>query len=344
MIVVLKRNVVKATIDDIVQRVEAMGYVAHVIAGVERTVVGVVGEEKNKEQIESLVTLESVDKVMPVMQPYKLAARVTKPEDTVIKVGDVSIGGGSFVMIAGPCSVETEAQIMASAECVRSNGCHFLRGGAYKPRTSPYSFQGLEEDGLKLLAKAREKTGLSVVTELLSVHTAALVSEYTDIIQIGARNMQNFSLLKEVGKLDKPVLLKRGLSATLEELVMSAEYIMSEGNYNVILCERGIRTFEKAYRNTLDLNAIPALKKMTHLPVVVDPSHGTGRRDLIPIMSNAAIAAGADGLIVEIHPEPEKAFSDGPQSLRPEEFNSLVESCRPYVALTGKEWVTPVYA
>jgi len=340
MIIVMKKSASEDDITFISSKVEALGLTPHVIKGVERTVIGAIGDDTaNKERLQSFVNFDQVDRVFPVTKPYKLAARSSKEEDTVVNVGDVQIGGGTFVVIAGPCSVETREQILESAEIVKKHGGTMLRGGAYKPRTSPYSFQGLEEEGLKLLKEAKEKTGLSITTELLSEPTTEVVAEYTDIVQIGARNMQNFSLLKGLGKIKKPVLLKRGLSATLEELLMSAEYIMSEGNYDVMLCERGIRTYEKAYRNVLDLNAVPALRQMTHLPIIVDPSHGTGRVDLVPAMSKAAIAAGADGIIIEMHPKPEEAYSDGPQSLNPEQFASLMEEIKPFVEAAGKKLV-----
>lgn len=339
MIIVMKKTATESDILSISSKVEKLGLTPHVIKGVERTVIGAIGDSAEKERVLSFSTFDYVDKVYPVTKPYKLAARSSKEEDTVVNVGNVQIGGGTFVVIAGPCSVESREQILKSAGIVKEHGGCLLRGGAYKPRTSPYSFQGLEEEGLKLLVEAKEKYGLGVTTELLSAPTTELVAEYSDIIQIGARNMQNFSLLKGLGKVKKPILLKRGLSATLEELLMSAEYIMSEGNYDVILCERGIRTYETAYRNVLDLNAVPALKKMTHLPIIVDPSHGTGRVDLVPAMSKAAIAAGADGIIIEMHPNPSEALSDGPQSLNPEQFASLMKEIKPFVEAAGKKLV-----
>ena len=339
MIIVMKKTATEADILLISSKVEKLGLTPHVIKGVERTVIGAIGDSTNKERVSSFATYDYVDKVYPVTKPYKLAARSSKEEDTVIHVGDVQIGGGTFVVIAGPCSVESREQILESAAIAKEHGASLLRGGAYKPRTSPYSFQGLEEEGLKLLKEAKDKYGLGVTTELMSELTTDIVAEYSDIIQIGARNMQNFALLKGLGRVKRPVLLKRGLTATLEELLMSAEYIMSEGNYDVILCERGIRTFEKAYRNVLDLNAVPALKQMTHLPIFIDPSHGTGRVDLVPAMSKAAIAAGADGIIIEMHPNPAEAFSDGPQSLNPEQFATLMKEIKPFVEAAGKRLV-----
>lgn len=338
MIIVLKKDAREEDIESILKKIRSFGYTPHVIRGVAKTVIGAVGE-KDKERLKSLTVLPYVESVLPIMQPYKLASRTTKAEDTVIAVDRIRIGGPHFVVIAGPCSVESPEQTMASAQAVKAAGAHMLRGGAYKPRTSPYSFQGLEETGLKILQAAKKATGLPIVTELLSAEHCDLLCQYSDIIQIGARNMQNFALLRAVGKVDKPILLKRGMSATIEELLMSAEYILSEGNYNVILCERGIRTFETAYRNTLDLNAIPALKGMTHLPVLVDPSHGTGRKELILPMAKAAIAAGADGLIIEVHPNPSEAVSDGPQSLTPDEFMRFMRAIQPFVIAAGKEMV-----
>jgi 3-deoxy-7-phosphoheptulonate synthase len=335
MIIVLKLGADAATIKAVENRVKDLGYQTHLIEGVVRTVIAAVGD-KDKEPLKSLQFMDGVENVMAVRQPYKLASRSTKPEDTIIDVDGVKIGGGHFAVFSGPCSVETEEQLMASAHSVKKSGAQFLRGGAYKPRSSPYSFQGLEEAGLKMLAKARAETGLKIITELTKPSAAKLVAEYADVIQIGARNMQNFPLLKEVGQLRKPVFLKRGLSATLEDLLMSAEYILAGGNTQVMLCERGIRTFENAYRNTLDLNAVPALRGMTHLPIIVDPSHGTGRRDLIGPMAKAGIAAGADGLMIEIHPKPDEAWSDGPQSLTLDTYETLMDSLKAYLKLENK--------
>ena len=338
MIIVMRSSATEAEIKAVADRVTGFSFTPHVISGVERTVIGVIGDG-NKDSIKALVNMPGIDKVYPVSKPYKLAARSSKEEDTIINIGDIQIGGGTFVVMAGPCSVETPTQIDTSAAAVAQHGGVILRGGAYKPRTSPYSFQGLEEDGLKLLRQAGDKYGMPIITELVSVDTVDKVVEYTDIIQIGARNMQNYPLLRSLGGVRKPILLKRGLSATLEELVMAAEYIMAGGNYEVMLCERGIRTFEKAYRNTLDLNAVPALKGMTHLPIIVDPSHGTGRVDLIPTMSNAAVAAGADGIIVEVHTKPEEALSDGPQALTADMFEALMKGLKPFVEAAGKKLV-----
>ncbi|MFC1770823.1 3-deoxy-7-phosphoheptulonate synthase [Candidatus Margulisiibacteriota bacterium] len=336
MIIVLKDNSPKKDIQFIVNKIKALGFTPHIIQGVEKTIIGAVGN-KNREKLKALSNLPMVQHIMPVMDPYKLASLSTKKEQTVIDVNNIKIGGDNFVIMAGPCAVESYEQTMSTAQFIKKHGAHILRGGAYKPRTSPYSFQGLEEEGLKILKEASNETGLPVVTELVAAHTTHTVAAYTDIIQIGARNMQNFALLREVGKTQKPVLLKRGMAATLDDLLMSAEYILSEGNYNVILCERGIRTFETAYRNTLDLNAVPALKSRTHLPIIVDPSHGTGRRDLVIPMSKAAIAAGADGLMIEVHPDPENASSDGPQSLNFKEFAMLMKEVKPFIKTANKK-------
>jgi len=335
MIIVMKTDATQHLIQEVKKKVEKLGYKAHLIEGVVRTVIAAVGD-KDKEPLKSLQYMEGIDQVMPVRQPYKLASRSTKADNTVISVGDTVIGGGNFVVFAGPCSVESEEQCLTAAETVKKTGSQIFRGGAFKPRTSPYSFQGLEEEGLRILKKVKDNTGLQVITELIQPSQAELVADYSDIIQIGARNMQNFPLLKAVGRLKTPVFLKRGLSATLEDWLMSAEYILSEGNTQVMLCERGIRTFENAYRNTLDLNAVPALKGMTHLPVIVDPSHGTGRRDLIPHMTLAAIASGADGVMIETHPNPDMAWSDGAQSLTLNQFEDLIKSMKPLIKLMGK--------
>jgi 3-deoxy-7-phosphoheptulonate synthase len=333
--------IVMATRDEeqvrnVVSRVEEMGYTPHVIRGAERTVVAAVGDDREKHRLTALEALPYVDRVVPILEPYKLVSRSVRPEPSTITCGGVKIGGGHFAVVAGPCSVESKAQIQESARVVQECGAQMLRGGAFKPRTSPYAFQGLEEEGLRLLRQAGDATGLPVVTEVMAPDQVRLVEEYADMLQIGARNMQNFSLLREVGRARKPVFLKRGMSATIKELLMSAEYILSEGNTNVILCERGIRTFETATRNTLDLQAIPVLKRETHLPVVVDPSHASGDWQLVAPMSKAAIAAGADGLMIEVHPRPEEAFSDGPQSLTPEHFRELMVELQPYLALAGK--------
>jgi 3-deoxy-7-phosphoheptulonate synthase len=308
-----------------------------VIHGETRDVIGAVGDERGKTVLQSLESMHGVENVVPILQPYKLASKEVKKESSQVRITDqLSIGGEQLIVMAGPCSVESERQIIESAEAVKKAGAQVLRGGAFKPRTSPYSFQGLEEEGLKLLAKARELTGLPFVTEVINPESADLVADYADILQIGARNSQNFALLKKVGQLKRPVLLKRGMSMTIQEFLMSAEYIMSEGNQSVILCERGIRTFETATRNTLDLSAIPVLKEKTHLPVVIDPSHGTGNHHYVAPMCYAAVAAGADGLIVEVHPDPEHASSDGPQSLKPAKFEIMMAKLRLFADVAGK--------
>ena len=336
MIVVLKPKVTQKEIKSVTERIKKMGLKAHVSIGVERTVIGAIGDESLIKE-DQLKAIDAVEKVLPIMKPYKLVSREFKKEDTIIKVGDVKIGGNEIVVIAGPCAIESEKQIMETAKEVKKAGAKLIRGGAFKPRTSPYSFQGMGEEGLKLLAKAREASGLPVVTEVMDTSDVPLVADYADILQIGARNMQNFNLLRAVGKVNKPVLLKRGLSATLNEFLMAAEYIMSEGNQNIILCERGIRTFCTHSRNTLDLNIIPIIKKESHLPIIVDPSHGTGNASSVNPMSKAAIAAGADGLIVEVHPKPEEATSDGDQSLTPKNFSKLMDELKLVAKAVGRK-------
>ncbi len=323
-------------INRVVQKVEEFGYKAHLIEGVERTVIGAVGDERTKQRLLSLESMPGVETVVPILKPFKLAGRELKREESVIKVGPTRIGGGHFGMVAGPCSVESREQILETARIVKDAGANMLRGGAYKPRTSPYSFQGLEEEGLKLLQEASHETGLPFVTEVMSPEQVPLVESYADMLQVGARNMQNFGLLKAVGKAQKPVFLKRGMMSTITELLMSAEYVMSEGNPDVVLCERGIRTFETETRNTFDISAVPVLRKLSHLPVMVDPSHATGHWDLVIPMSKAAVAAGADGLMVEVHPRPVEAFSDGSQSLKPKRFHELMDGIRPFLELVGK--------
>ncbi len=337
MIIAMKAGATEEQINHICDRVREFGYHPHVIRGVERTVIAAVGPGDKREHIESLKSADGVDNAFPILQPFKLVSREVKPERSVIQIGEIKIGDGGFVVMAGPCSVETREQLMTTAEAVAAAGAHFLRGGAYKPRTSPYDFQGLEEAGLKLLAEARQRTGLKVITEVVNTTDVDLVAEYADILQVGARNMQNFALLKQLGKIGKPVMLKRGLSATIKEFLLSAEYIVSHGNPDVLLCERGIRTFETATRNTLDLSAVPLLNELSHLPVIVDPSHGTGKRSLVPPMAKAAVAAGADGLMAEVHPCPEEAWSDGPQSLRPEDFALMMRQLQPYINLRRNE-------
>ena len=337
MIISMIPHATQEQIDHVCDKIKSFGYSAHPIYGQERVVIGAIGSGKDKDRIiEVMESVPGVESVIPILQPFKLVGKELKKEKTVIKMDGFTIGGDQFVVMAGPCSVEYREQILTTAEKVKKAGAKVLRGGAFKPRTSPYDFQGLEEEGLKLLAEAREITGLKIITEIISPENIELVNEYTDIFQVGARNMQNFALLKRLGKVSKPVMLKRGMMSTLKEFLMSAEYIVSQGNPHVILCERGIRTFETYTRNTLDIAAVPALKQMSHLPVFVDPSHGTGKRSLIPPCANAAVAAGADGLIIEVHPNPEEAYSDGPQSLLPEEFEKLMENVKKYLAVDGK--------
>ncbi len=336
MIIVMTPDATPEQVEKVEDTIRELGYTPHKIAGVERKVIGAVGDERGKDRLQSIETMGGVESVFPILKPYKLASREVKPTPSVIQVGGVNIGGPAIAIIAGPCSVESKDQICTTANLVKSAGANFLRGGAYKPRTSPYSFQGMEEDGLKLLASAKEVSGLPIVTEVMNPREIDLVAKYADVIQVGARNMQNFSLLKELGKIDKPILLKRGMMNTIKEFLMSAEYVLSEGNNKLILCERGIRTFETATRNTLDISCIPVLKKETHLPIIIDPSHATGHWDMVESMSRASIAAGADGLIIEVHPDPVKAFSDGPQSLKPAKFASLMENLRPFAELMGR--------
>ena len=328
MIIIMKKSATEIQIDAVIGWIESVGYRAHPSQGVERTIIGIVGDDRGKAQLKSAEHLPGVENIMPILKPYKLASRESRDGNTVIRVGEVEIGGPDFVVMAGPCSIESEEQLLESAYIARKGGAQILRGGAYKPRTSPYSFQGMEEDGLKILKKAREKTGLPVVTEVMNTTDVDLVEQYADILQIGARNVQNFALLKKVGQARKPVLLKRGMMSTIEELLMAAEYILAAGNGNVILCERGIRTFETATRNTLDISAVPVLKELTHLPVIVDPSHAAGHWKYVKPLARTAVVAGADGLIIEVHPEPEKAISDGAQSLKPEKFYELMEEVR----------------
>jgi len=324
MVIVMKPKASEEAIMEIKSKLEDLGYKVHVSKGETHCILGLIGDT-SRIDISRIEANEHVDKVLRVQSPFKLASRAFHPDDTVIQVNGVKIGGEEKVVIAGPCAVESEEQLLLIAHSVKESGAHLLRGGAFKPRTSPYSFQGLGEEGLKLLRKAKEQTHLPIVTEAMCIETIDLVAEYADVIQIGARNMQNFSLLKKAGKTNKPILLKRGLSATIEEFLMAAEYIMCEGNPNVILCERGIRTFEKYTRNTLDLSAIPVIKELSHLPIIVDPSHATGKWSIVEPMSKAAIAAGADGLIIEVHHQPELALSDGAQSLKPEKFAKLMQ-------------------
>jgi 3-deoxy-7-phosphoheptulonate synthase len=337
MIISMSPHATNEQIEHVCEKIRSFGYIAHPIYGEERVVIGAVGDGRAKDRVISVMeSVPGVESVIPILQPFKLVGRELKKDNTVIRMNGLTIGADQFVVMAGPCSVEYREQIMSTAERVKAAGAKILRGGAYKPRTSPYDFQGLEEEGLKLLAEAREKTGLKIITEIITPENVDLINEYTDIFQVGARNMQNFALLKRLGKVNKPVMLKRGMMSTLKEFLMSAEYIVSQGNPNVILCERGIRTFETFTRNTLDISAVPALKQLSHLPVIVDPSHGTGRRSLIAPMSKAAVAVGADGLIVEVHPNPEEAYSDGPQSLLPEEFDALMQEVKKYLVVEGR--------
>jgi len=336
MIVVMKPNATQAMIDRLAQRIEAMGLKAHVIVGTERTVIAAVGEKRNGER-ETLESCEEVDKVVPILAPYKIASKQTQPAPTCVAVHDLKIGDGHIGVIAGPCSVESEEQILQVAAAIKQAGATGLRGGAFKPRTSPYAFQGLKEEGLKLLAAARDATGLAVVTEVMTPGHVDLLVRYADVLQIGARNMQNYHLLQAVGDAGKPVLLKRGPAATMDEFLLAAEYILDRGNSQVVLCERGIRTFEAHTRFTLPLATVPYLQERTHLPVVIDPSHGTGIASLVPPMSAAAIAAGCDGLIIEVHPDPSEALSDGAQSLTPQAFAETMATCRKVATALGKQ-------
>lgn len=336
MVITLKPGTTEKGIQHVLDKIKELGFTPHVSKGAERTIIGVIGENaiRSREIFQAMFIVESV---MPISRPYKLVSREFKSEDTVVKVEDVEIGGKEVVVMAGPCAVESRAQLLKVAQEVKEAGARILRGGAFKPRTSPYSFQGLGEEGLKYLAEASEVTHLPVVTEARNVRQVELVARYAHIVQVGARNMQNFDLLKEVGRGKKPVLLKRGMSSTVKEFLMSAEYILSSGNYNVILCERGIRTFEDGTRFTLDLSAVSLIKQLSHLPVIVDPSHATGNRDLIGPMSRAAIAAGSDGLMIEVHSRPEEALSDGFQSIRPDDFRKLMKEIRSLARALGRK-------
>lgn len=334
MLVVMRDHASADEVSHVVELLKEAGAEAHLSQGEVKTVIGVIGEREVMYSLE-LEGLAGVEQVIRVLKPYKLVSREFQREDTVVRVGASLVGGGSVAVIAGPCSVESEGQMVATARAVKAAGATMLRGGAYKPRTSPYAFQGMGEDGLRLLRTAGDEVGLPVVTEVLDVRDAETVASYADVLQVGARNMQNFMMLDELGMMDRPVLIKRGLSATVEELLSAAEYVLKGGNRDVMLCERGIRTFETATRNTLDLAAVAALKLLTHLPVIVDPSHATGRRDLVEPMSRAALAAGADGLMIEVHPDPERARCDGPQSLTPDAFTTLMNDVRPLLALQG---------
>ncbi len=335
MLIVMSAQATVKEISQVLKTIEEFGLKPHLVKTEERTTIGIVGNESKIPTL-TFEKLDGIEKVIPFAQPFKLVSREFKKEDTKVVVGDISIGGNEIVVMAGPCAVESQEQMMEVAQAVKQAGAKVLRGGAFKPRTSPYSFQGLGEDGLKILRATKEATGLAIVTEVMTPVQVPLVAEYADILQIGARNIQNFALLEAVGKVNKPVLLKRGMMSSLEELLMSAEYILSNGNYEVILCERGIRTFEKYTRNTLDISAVPLVKRLSHLPIIVDPSHATGDCQLIGAVSKAGIAAGADGLLIEVHPHPEKALSDGAQSLAPDRFKTLMKEFTSIAQAVGR--------
>ncbi|MFZ3342062.1 MAG: 3-deoxy-7-phosphoheptulonate synthase [Terriglobales bacterium] len=345
MLVVMRAQATEEQVRAVCQKIESLGYRAHSIPGAQRTAIGITG---NKGEIDqgALDDLPGVQEVIRVSKPYKLVSRDTKPDNTILKFANspVTIGGADLVVMAGPCGIESHEQAFAIAECVARAGAQFFRGGAYKPRTSPYSFQGMGEDGLKIMAEIRDRFGLLIVTEAVDYESLDLVDQYADMIQIGARNMQNFSLLKRAGRARKPVLLKRGIAATLEEFLMAAEYIMSEGNYNIVLCERGVRTFADHTRNTLDLSVVPAVQRLSHLPIIVDPSHGTGKRNKVTPLSRAAVAVGADGLIIEVHNDPDRALSDGMQSLYPDQFDVLMGQVRQIGAVLRRTIPSPTAA
>jgi 3-deoxy-7-phosphoheptulonate synthase len=344
MIISMKLHSTKEEIEQVCERIRDFGYKIHAIEGEQRVVIGAVGTGDTTACLESVEAMPQVEKAVRISAPYKFVSKEYRAERTRIRVDGCEIGGDEFIVMAGPCSVESEKQIMQAAEGVARAGAKLLRGGAFKPRTSPYDFQGLEEEGLKLLAKAKRATGLGIITEVMSDRDVDLVADYADILQIGARNMQNFALLKTLGKCNRPVLLKRGMSSTIKELLMSAEYVVAHGNSNVILCERGIRTFETVTRNTCDIAAIAALSELTHLPVILDPSHATGKRSLVPALARAGVAIGADGLIVEVHPAPEKAVSDGAQSLDIPQFQAMMRSLTPYIDLWKESRLTETAA
>ena len=335
MIIVMQQGATEPQIQGVIDRLVEMGFDVHRSTGVMHTVLGGVGG-KEEVDLEIFQVMDGVKEAHRIVSPYKLASRSFRPAGTVVRVGDVDVGGKRVVVMAGPCSVESRDQIERSAEIVARAGAQMIRGGAFKPRSSPYAFQGLGEEGLRMLREAADRNGLLVVSEVMDLTQIPLVAQYADLLQVGTRNMQNFNLLRDLGKLRKPVLLKRGISATIEELLLSAEYILAGGNYDVILCERGIRTFETYTRNTMDISAIPVVKKLSHLPIVVDPSHGTGRRDIVPAMARAAVAAGADGLMIEVHPDPDRALSDGAQSLRPEQFEELMHQLHAVALAVGR--------
>lgn len=336
MIVVMKQGATHAQIVNVTARIEQLGCQAHISEGKERTIIGVIGNGRPLDG-GPIERMDGVERTVPVLQPFKLASREFHPQDTIVPVNGVIIGDRKLIVMAGPCAVESHDQLLEAARAVKSAGAQMLRGGAFKPRTSPYSFQGLGEEGLRLLAAAREETGLPVITEVMAPEQVPLVTTYADVLQIGARNMQNYALLHAVGEAQCPVLLKRGMMSTIEELLMAAEYVLSHGNDRVVLCERGIRTFEKYTRNTLDISAVPLLKQLSHLPVVVDPSHSTGKWELVGAVSRAAVAAGADGLLIEVHPHPSRALSDGAQSLKPETFTQLMVELRAVAQAVGRE-------
>ena len=336
MIIVMKQSATQDQVTNVTARIQQWGCQAHISEGEERTIIGVIGNGRPLDR-EPIERMSGVERTVPILRPFKLASRDFHPKDTVINLNGVSIGGKRLTVMAGPCSVESREQLLEAAHAVKEAGAKVLRGGAYKPRTSPYSFQGMGEEGLKLLAEAREETGLLIVTEVMEPDLVPLISTYADILQIGARSMQNYALLHAVGEAQKPVLLKRGMMSTMEELLMSAEYILSHGNNRIILCERGIRTFEPYTRNTLDVSAVPMLKQLSHLPVIADPSHGTGKWELVEPVARAAVAAGADGLLIEVHPHPEEALSDGAQSLKPDRFAALMENLAAVAEAVGRE-------
>lgn len=341
MIVIMKKGSAQAEVKRVVDRLEQLGFGIHLSEGVEKTIIGAIGGDRVALAEANIEAFPGVERVTPISKPYKLVGREWKPADTLVNVGGVTIGGNTAVVIAGPCAVESRAGFLAAARVVKKAGGHILRGGAFKPRTSPYSFQGLAEEGLKIMAEARAETGLPLVTEVIDPRDVDLVAGYVDMLQIGTRNAQNYQLLKAAGQAGKPVLLKRGFANTIEEWLLAAEYIMSEGNYQVVLCERGIRTYEPATRFTLDLNAVPLVKQLSHLPVLVDPSHGTGKRDLVSPMARAAIAAGADGVAIEVHPRPDEAVSDGAQTITPEQFDQLLQEVAMIAAAMGRSLEAP---
>ncbi len=335
MIIIMRQSATSTEIANVTARIEREGYRVHISRGEERTIIGVIGNERplDHEQIERM---DGVERTVPILRPFKLASREFHPENTIVKVRDLTIGSDRLTIIAGPCSVESQEQILETAHAVKEAGAHALRGGAFKPRTSPYSFQGLGEQGLRFLAEAREETGLPIVTEVIDPQYVPIVTTFADVLQIGARNMHNYALLHAVGESQRPVLLKRGMMSTIEEMLMAAEYILSHGNYRVMLCERGIRTFEQYTRNTLDIAAVPLLKQLSHLPVIIDPCHSTGKWELVAPVSRAGIAAGADGLLIEVHPHPEEALSDGAQSLKPSRFAELVKELGGLADILGR--------